>query len=208
MPSEENPALGMRALRLCFDRPQILTTQLRALYRASVFGNLSIMIPMVTSVWEVQKFRRICREVTDTLKKEGISFDEKVRLGIMIETPAAALVSDSLAEEADFFSCGTNDLTQYTLACDRYSPDLQRYYDPCHPAVLRLIRMACESARRHGIPFGICGELAGDPAMTEAFLDMGADELSVAPGRVLPLRRQIREMGRDTSCIMNPAAGI
>lgn len=194
---ETNPAPGNRALRFCLGRPEIFRVQLRALYRASVHGKLRIMFPMVTSVWEVQKARRICGEVQAQLAAEGIPYDSHVPLGIMIETPAAALTSDLLAKEADFFSCGTNDLTQYTLACDRQSALLPGYYDPHHPAVLRLLKTVCENARQAGIPVSICGNLAADLEMTEYFARIGIDELSVPPGSVLKVRRQIREVSAD-----------
>lgn len=194
---ETNPAPGNRALRFCLGRPEIFRMQLRALYRASVHGKLRIMFPMVTSVWEVQKARRICGEVQAQLAAEGIPYDSHVPLGIMIETPAAALVSDLLAKEADFFSCGTNDLTQYTLACDRQSAQLPGYYDAHHPAVLRLLRTVCENARQAGISVSICGNLAADLEMTEYFARIGISELSVPPGSVLKVRRQIREVSAD-----------
>lgn len=193
LPKEENPAMGNRALRICLNRPEIFRTQLRALYRASVFGKLCIMFPMVTSVWEVRETKEICAGVREELQRDGIAFDEKVPLGIMIETPAAAVMSDLLAKEVDFFSCGTNDLTQYTLACDRQNNDLGRFYDPHHPAVLRLLKIVCDNAHQNGIWVGICGELAADLSLTEAFLAMGIDELSVSPRAVLPLRQKIME---------------
>ena len=191
---EENPALGMRAIRICLERPQLLRTQLRALYRAGIYGRLSIMYPMITSVWEVEKIRQMEKEVKQQLSNQGISFAQDVPSGIMIETPAAALVSDELAKLVDFFSVGTNDLTQYTLAVDRSNAGLDRFLDMRHRAVLKLIRMAAVNARKEGIWIGICGELAADTSMTEEFLRMGIDELSVAPGMVLPLRKRIREL--------------
>ena len=194
---ETNPAPGNCGLRICLGRPEIFRMQLRALYRASVHGKLRIMFPMVTSVWEVQTARRICGEVQAQLAAEGIPYDSHVPLGIMIETPAAALVSDLLAKEADFFSCGTNDLTQYTLACDRQSAQLPGYYDAHHPAVLRLLRTVCENARQAGISVSICGNLAADLEMTEYFARIGISELSVPPGSVLKVRRQIREVSAD-----------
>ncbi len=193
LPNEENPALGNRALRICLNRPEIFRTQLRALYRASAYGHLSIMFPMVTSVWEVKEAKKMCRQVMDELTAEGIPFDENVDLGIMIETPAAAIMSDRLAKEVDFFSCGTNDLTQYTLACDRQNNDLGRFFNPHHPAVLRLLKMVAENAHKNGIWIGICGELGADLALTETFLSIGIDELSVSPRSVLPLRKKVRE---------------
>ncbi len=193
LPKEENPALGNRALRICLNRPEIFRTQLRALYRASAFGHLGIMFPMVTSVWEVKEAKKMCRQVMDELTKEGIPFDENVQLGIMIETPAAAVMSDRLAKEVDFFSCGTNDLTQYTLACDRQNNDLGRFFNPHHPAVLRLLKMVTDNAHKNGVWVGICGELGADLELTETFLSIGIDELSVSPRSVLPLRKKVRE---------------
>ena len=193
LPQEENPALGNRALRICLNRPEIFRTQLRALYRASAYGRLSIMFPMVTSVWEVKEAKKMCRQVMDELTAEGIPFDENVDLGIMIETPAAAVMSDRLAKEVDFFSCDTNDLTQYTLACDRQNNDLGRFFNPHHPAVLRLLKMVADNAHANGIWVGICGELGADLALTETFLSIGIDELSVSPRAVLPLRKKVRE---------------
>ena len=194
LPKEENPALGVRALRICLNRPELFRTQLRALYRASAFGHLKIMFPMVTSVWEVLEAKKLCDEVKQELKEAGIPFDGNVQVGVMIETPAAVLISDLLAKEVDFFSCGTNDLTQYTLACDRQNKDLGRFFDPHHPAVLRALKLVCENAHRYGREVGVCGELAADMTMTEEFLNMGMDELSVAPGAVLPLRNKVREI--------------
>ena len=192
LPKEDNPAMGMRALRICLTRPEIFKTQLRALYRASAFGKLGIMFPMVTSVWEVLEAKKYCEEVKRDLKAEGIPFAEDVQVGIMIETPAAAIMSDRLAKEVDFFSCGTNDLTQYTLACDRQNNDLGRFYDPHNPAVLRLLKMVTENAHKNGIWVGICGELGADLTLTETFLAIGVDELSVSPRAVLPLRNAVR----------------
>ena len=192
LPKEDNPAMGMRALRICLNRPEIFKTQLRALYRASAFGKLGIMFPMVTSVWEVREAKKLCEEVKRDLKAEGIPFAEDVQVGIMIETPAAAIMSDRLAKEVDFFSCGTNDLTQYTLACDRQNNDLGRFYDPHNPAVLRLLKMVTENAHKNGIWVGICGELGADLTLTETFLAIGVDELSVSPRAVLPLRNAVR----------------
>ncbi len=193
LPKEENPALGNRALRICLDRPEIFRTQLRALYRASAFGHLSIMFPMVTSVWEVKEARKMCEQVQKELTEEGIPFSKEVDLGIMIETPAAAVISDRLARVVDFFSIGTNDLTQYTLACDRQNNDLGRFFNAHHPAVLRLIKMVAENAHKEGIWCGICGELGADLDLTETFLSIGVDELSVSPRAVLPLRQKVRE---------------
>jgi len=193
LPKEENPAMGNRALRICLSRPEIFHTQLRALYRASAFGKLGIMFPMVTSVWEVKEARKMCEQVKKELDAEGKPYSEDVEIGIMIETPAAAVMSDRLAKLVDFFSCGTNDLTQYTLACDRQNNDLGRFFNPHHPAVLRLLKMVCENAHRNGIWVGICGELGADLDLTETFLSIGIDELSVSPRAVLPLRQKIRE---------------
>ena len=193
LPHEENPALGNRALRICLNRPEIFRTQLRALYRASAFGHLSIMFPMVTSVWEVKEARKMCEQVQKELAEEGIPFSDHVDLGIMIETPAAAVISDRLAKVVDFFSIGTNDLTQYTLACDRQNNDLGRFFNAHHPAVLRLIKMVAENAHKEGIWCGICGELGADLELTETFLSIGIDELSVSPRSVLPLRQKVRE---------------
>lgn len=193
IPKEENPALGWRALRICLDRQDIFKAQLRALCRASAFGNIQVMFPMVASLWEVQEIKAIVAEIQDSLKKEGIAFNEKMAMGIMIETPAAALISDILAPEVNFFSIGTNDLTQYTIAVDRQNRNLERYFDPYHPSVLRLIDITVQNAHKNGIWCGICGELGGDINMTEAFLAMGIDELSMAPGSILEIRKKIRE---------------
>lgn len=190
---EENPALGMRAIRICLTRPEIFKTQLRALYRASVFGKLGIMFPMITSESEVRKVLEICDEVKSELKQEGIEYSENVELGIMIETPAAAIISDKLAPLVDFFSVGTNDLTQYTLACDRQNPDIENFMDTHHEAVLRLIEMAADNAHKNGAWIGICGELAADTTLTETFLKMGIDELSVSPSFVLKVRDVVRK---------------
>ena len=191
---EENPALGLRAVRLCLTRPEIFRTQLRALYRASVFGDLCIMFPMITSVPEVERCIEMCRSVREELSAEGFDFDADTQLGIMIETPAAAIISDRLAPLVDFFSIGTNDLTQYTLACDRQNAKLGVFDDPHHEAVLRLIELTAKNARENGKWTGICGELAADLSMTETFLRMGIDELSVSPSFVLPLREKIRSI--------------
>ncbi|MBR1497446.1 MAG: phosphoenolpyruvate--protein phosphotransferase [Oscillospiraceae bacterium] len=193
LPHEENPAMGNRALRICLNRPEIFKTQLRALYRASAYGKLAIMFPMVTSVWEVKEAKKMCELVKKELDAEGIPYAADVEVGIMIETPAAALISDRLAKEVDFFSCGTNDLTQYTLACDRQNNDLGRFFNPHHPAVLRLLKMAADNAHKNGIWIGICGELGADLELTETFLSIGIDELSVSPRAVLPLRQKVRE---------------
>ncbi len=190
---EENPAMGYRAIRICLTKPEIFKTQLRALYRASAFGQIAIMFPMIISVNEVRRIKDIIEEVKKELTEEGIAFRENVELGIMIETPAAVMVSRELAKEVDFFSVGTNDLTQYTLAIDRQNQKLDAFYDSHHPAVLEMIRMAAANAHAEGKWIGICGELAADLSLTETFLEMKIDELSVAPGMGLPLRKRIRE---------------
>lgn len=190
---EENPAMGYRAIRICLTRPEIFKTQLRALYRASAFGQIAIMFPMIISVNEVRRIKEIIEEVKKELTEEGIAFREDVELGVMIETPAAVMVSRELAKEVDFFSVGTNDLTQYTLAIDRQNQQLDAFYDSHHPAVLEMIRMAAANAHAEGKWIGICGELAADLSLTETFLEMKIDELSVAPSMVLPLRKRIRE---------------
>ena len=195
---EENPAMGLRAIRICLTRPEVFRTQLRALYRASAYGKIAIMFPMITSVWEVQEIKRICRNIRAELTEDGVPMADKVELGIMIETPAAVMMSAELAREVDFFSVGTNDLTQYTLAVDRQGVGLDRFFDAHHPAVLRMIRMAAENAHRAGIWIGICGELGADAELTETFLSMGIDELSVSPSAVLPLRSAIRSIDTTT----------
>lgn len=189
---EENPALGYRAVRICLTRPDIFKVQLRALFRASVYGNLGIMFPMITSVDEVEMVLAICDEVKAELDKEGAAYSDKVELGIMIETPAAAIISDKLAPLVDFFSVGTNDLTQYTLACDRQNPNLEQFCNPHHEAILRLIEFSTENAHKNGAWIGICGELAADTSLTERFLRMGIDELSVSPSFVLKVREAVR----------------
>lgn len=194
LPAEENPALGMRAVRLCLTRPDLFRVQLRALYRASAYGNLAILFPMVSSPWEFTACRALCEQVQRELTQEGVAFCRDVPLGVMIETPAAAMMSEELAQVADFFSVGTNALTQYTLACDRQSGQLDQFYDPHHPAVLRMIRRAAKAIHRHGKWIGICGELAGDVQMTELFVAMGIDELSVSPSQVLPVRNTLRSL--------------
>lgn len=191
---EENPALGYRAIRICLTRPEVFKTQLRALYRASAFGNLGIMFPMITSVSELEKILAICDEVKSELKSQGVEFSDKVELGIMIETPAAAVISDKLAPMVDFFSVGTNDLTQYTLACDRQNPDIEQFVDTHHEVILRLIEMSAENAHKHGAWIGICGELGADTTLTETFLRMGIDELSVSPTFVLKVRDAVRSI--------------
>ena len=190
---EENPALGYRAIRICLTRKEIFKTQLRALYRAAMFGNISIMFPMIISVAEVHEIKAIIAEVKEELKNEGIPFKDDVELGVMIETPASVMISRELAKEVDFFSVGTNDLTQYTLAIDRQNEKLDKFYDPHHPAVLAMIKMAADNAHAEGAWIGICGELGADLELTEEFLKMGLDELSVSPAMVLPLRKRIRE---------------
>lgn len=191
---EENPAMGLRAIRICLTRPEVFRTQLRALYRASAYGKIAIMFPMITSVWEVQEIKRICEGVKADLRAEEIPFAEDVELGIMIETPASVMMSDRLAKEVDFFSVGTNDLTQYTLAVDRQGQNLDKFFDAHHPAVLRMLKMAADNAHKAGIWIGICGELGADVELTETFLAIGIDELSVSPSAVLPLRSQIRSI--------------
>ena len=190
---EENPALGYRAIRICLSQPEIFKTQLRAILRAGVYGNIAIMYPMITSVKEVRRIKDIMLEVKAELKEQGIAYADVLE-GIMIETPAAVMVSDELAKEVGFFSIGTNDLTQYTLAIDRQNPKLDDFYDPHHPAVLKMIRMTVENAHKAGIWAGICGELGADTTLTEEFIRMGVDELSVSPGRVLPIRKIVRDM--------------
>jgi phosphotransferase system enzyme I (PtsI) len=191
---EDNPALGLRAVRICLTRPEIFKTQLRALFRASAFGDLGIMFPMITSVSEVEKCLAVCEEVKAELKNDGIKFNENTEVGIMIETPAAAVISDLLAPMVDFFSVGTNDLTQYTLACDRQNAKLEPFVDTHHEAVLRLIEMSAKNAHKNGTWIGICGELAADLTLTETFMRMGIDELSVSPPYVLPLREKVRSL--------------
>ena len=192
MEHEENPALGCRAIRICLTRPEIFKTQLRALFRASAFGKIAIMYPMITSVQEVRKIKEIVEEVKAELTSQGVEFGNPEQ-GIMIETPAAAIISDDLAKEVDFFSIGTNDLSQYTMAIDRQNPQLDLFFDPHHPAVLRMISLVVENAHKAGIWAGICGELGADQSLTKEFLAMGVDELSVSPGSILPLRKIILE---------------
>lgn len=194
LPKEENPALGMRAIRLCLIRPEIFKVQLRAIYRASVYGNISIMLPMITDVEQLRRTKQIIQEIQTELTQEGMDFNRHVPLGIMIETPASAIISDVLAKEADFFSIGTNDLTQYTLAIDRQNQALSQFCNPHHPALLRLMRYVVDNAHSSGISVGICGELGGDPTLTKYFLDIGVDELSVVPASILPLRKAICDM--------------
>lgn len=190
MDKEDNPALGMRAIRICLTRTEIFKTQLRALYRASSYGNINIMYPMIANMWEIDRIKEIEKEVRDELKQQGINIGN-VQTGIMIETPAAVMQSDELAEKVDFFSIGTNDLTQYTLAVDRQNPKLDSFFDPHHPAVLKMIKMVVDNAHKAGIWAGICGELGADTSLTREFLKMGVDELSVSPGRILPIRKII-----------------
>jgi len=189
---EDKPALGYRAIRICLTRPEIFKVQLRALLRASAYGNIAIMLPMITSVQEVRDAKRILEEAKSELRGEHTDFNESIQIGVMIETPASVIMADELAAEVDFFSIGTNDLTQYTLACDRQTPSLERFADPHSPAVLRMIQMTIEAAHRHGIWCGICGELGADLSLTDTFLCLGIDELSVSPTSVLPLRNVIR----------------
>lgn len=192
MEHEENPALGCRAIRICLTRPEIFKTQLRALFRASAFGKIAIMYPMITSVQEVRKIKEIVEEVKAELTSQGVEFGNPEQ-GIMIETPAAAIISDDLAKEVNFFSIGTNDLSQYTMAIDRQNPQLDLFFDPHHPAVLRMISLVMENAHKAGIWAGICGELGADQSLTKEFLAMGVDELSVSPGSILSLRKIILE---------------
>jgi len=192
MEKEENPAMGYRAIRICLDRTEIFKTQLRALLRASAYGNIAVMYPMIISVEEVLEIKKIVEEVKRELKEEKLPYKD-IEQGIMIETPAAAIISDILAQEVDFFSIGTNDLTQYTLAIDRQNTKLEKHYDSHHPAILRLIKIIADNAHQAGIWVGICGELAADSSLTETFLKMKIDELSVSPSYIYPLRKKIRE---------------
>ncbi len=192
MPQEENPAMGCRAIRICLTRTEIFKTQLRAIYRASAYGKIAIMYPMITSLKEIKKIKEIVEQVKDELTNEGISFGE-VEQGIMIETPAAAVISDLLAKEVDFFSIGTNDLTQYLLAIDRQNEQLEEFFDAHHLAVLRMINTTIQNAHQAGIWCGICGELGADTKLTKLFLSMGIDELSVSPASILPIRKIISE---------------
>lgn len=191
---EDNPAMGYRAIRICLTRPEIFKTQLRALYRASIYGNLGVMFPMITSVSELEKILAICEEVKAELREQSVTYSDTMELGIMIETPAAAIISDRLAPMVDFFSVGTNDLTQYTLACDRQNPDIEPFIDTHHEAILRLIEMSAKNAHANGAWIGICGELAADTTLTETFLRMGIDELSVSPAFVLKVRDAVRNV--------------
>jgi len=189
---EENPAMGYRAIRICLTQTDIFKTQLRALLRAAKYGNIAIMYPMIISVGEVKRIKEIVAEVKEELTKEGIPFGE-VEQGIMIETPAAVVMSDELAKEVDFFSIGTNDLTQYTLAIDRQNAKLDDFYDSHHPAILRMIQTVIDNGHANNCWVGICGELGADTTLTETFVKMGIDELSVSPGFVLPVRKIIRQ---------------
>ena len=190
---EENPAMGVRAIRICLNNREVFRTQLRALYRASAYGKVAIMFTMITSVWEVKECKRACEDVMAELDKEGVPYNKETEIGIMIETPSSIFVAPELAEEVDFFSVGTNDLTQYTLACDRQASDLGRFFDAHHPAVLRALKMAADAAHEKGKWIGICGELGADLALLPTFLAIGIDELSVSPSSVLPLRAEIRK---------------
>ena len=194
MSAERNPSMGCRGIRFCLERESIFKTQLRALYRASVYGQLSILLPMVIDVSEILRVKELIVQVKAELIKEGRKFADNVKLGAMIETPAAAIISDKLAKLVDFFSVGTNDLTQYTLACDRQNPDIEQFCDTHHEAILRLIEMSAENAHKNGAWIGICGELAADTTLTETFLRMGIDELSVSPTFVLKVRDAVRNI--------------
>ena len=193
LPQEENPAMGLRAIRICLTRPDIFKTQLRAILRASAFGKISIMFPMIISVDEVKKIKEIVAEVKASLDADGISYDKNIELGIMIETPAAVMMAEELAQEVDFFSVGTNDLTQYTLAIDRQNQSLDEFYDSHHPGLMKMLKMIVDGAHKGGAWAGICGELGSDLSLTKEFLAMGYDELSVSPGRILPLRKIVLE---------------
>lgn len=200
IPPEENPALGLRAIRICLTRPEVFKTQLRALFRASAFGQLAIMFPMIASKWELERALELCECVKKELRDNGIPYDESTEIGIMIETPAAAIISDKLAPMVDFFSIGTNDLTQYTLACDRQNPYLEKFCDTHHEALMRLIAFSADNAHKNGAWIGICGELASDRSLTETFLRMGIDELSVSPSNVLKIREKVRGLKIDKNC--------
>ncbi len=203
---EENPAMGLRAIRICLNRPEVFRTQLRALYRASAYGKVAIMFPMITFVWEVKECKRACKSVMAELTKEGIPFNPETEIGIMIETPASIFMARDLAKLVDFFSVGTNDLTQYTLACDRQCNDLGKFFDPHHPAILRALKMAADAAHAEGIWIGICGELGADLSLLPTFLAIGIDELSVSPASVLPLRAAIRKSIAQT-CTLEKLEG-
>ncbi len=193
MKKEANPALGVRAIRICLNRPDIFRTQLRALYRASAYGKVAIMFPMITSVWEIKECKRACASVMQELTDEGIPFNPDTEIGIMIETPASIFMAEDLAKEVDFFSVGTNDLTQYILACDRQCNDLGKFFDPEHPAIMRALKMAADAAHKEGIWIGICGELGANVDLLPTFLAIGIDELSVSPASVLPVRAELRK---------------
>ena len=193
LPEEENPALGLRAIRICLTRPEIFKTQLRAILRASAFGKISIMFPMIISVHEVLEIKEIVAGIRKELDDEGYNYDKDIEMGIMIETPASVIIAEDLAKEVDFFSIGTNDLTQYTLAIDRQNQSLDKFYDPHHPAILKMLKMVVDAAHKYGKWAGICGELGADLSLTQEFLAMGFDELSVSPGRVLPIRKIVLE---------------
>ena len=191
IPSEENPAMGLRAIRICLTRPEIFKTQLRAIYRASAFGSVAIMFPMITSLWELNEIKKLVNEVMRELEADKIPFSSSVEIGIMIETPAAVMISDLLAPEVDFFSIGTNDLTQYTLAVDRQNPALDMFCDVKHEAIMRMIELTCKNAHAANTWVGICGELASDIRLTGRFINMGIDELSVSSAQILPIRERI-----------------
>ncbi len=193
LPAEENPALGLRAIRICLTRPEVFRAQLRAILRASAYGKISIMFPMIISVDEVIEIKKIVEGIKAELDGEGFAYDKNIELGIMIETPASVIIAEDLAKEVDFFSIGTNDLTQYTLAIDRQNQSLDRFYDPHHPAILKMLKMVVDAAHKYGKWAGICGELGADLTLTKEFLAMGFDELSVSPGRVLPIRKIVLE---------------
>ena len=197
LPKEDNPAMGYRAIRICLDRPQVFKQQLRAIFRASVFGKVHIMFPMIMSLQELKNAKKIVQEVKDELKENNIAFDNNVKIGVMIETPAAVFISDELAKEADFFSIGTNDLTQYSLAIDRQNNKVSDMYDPYHKAILHMIKLVVDNAHKHGIWVGICGELAADENLTELFLSLGIDELSMSSPFILGIRKKIRETNVD-----------
>ncbi len=198
MKKEENPALGMRAIRICLNRPEVFRSQLRALYRASAYGKVAIMFPMITSLWEVRECKRACKKVMAELEKEGIPYKKDTEIGVMIETPSSVFIAEELAKEVDFFCVGTNDLTQYMLACDRQLDALSKFCDPHHPSVLRALKMAADAAHKAGVWIGICGELGADLSLLPTFLAMGIDELSVPPSCVLPLRALLRKSNAKT----------
>jgi len=207
MKPEENPALGLRGVRICLNRPEIFRVQLRAILRASVYGRIAVMFPMIASLWEVRKCMEICRDVMAELEREGIPFDKDMQFGVMIETPASVFIADELAREVDFFSVGTNDLAQYLLACDRQSGELDSFFDARHPALLRAVKTVADAAHRAGIRVGICGEIAADPELLPTFLAIGVDEISVAPTAVLPLRAQLRSTSK-AQCTLEKLEGM